>query len=294
MSLLDEAFKRVRRAAGTDVATETRAPDVPAPTVSEAARTVESFNFIPTCEVIEGSQLAEEFRLLRTNILALAKREGMRSLVFSSCHHGEGKTTCAVNAARFLARKQGIRVLLVDGDLRRPNVARFLGLMETDERTGRQTYPGYGFDDVLMGAATLEEGLVHSVGDNLTVLPSRKGHGDAADILEVPHTAHVLSRLEREFDIVLYDSSPVLSTVDPRILGAGTSGIILVVHAGKTQRENINYVRETLAQADVPLVGVVLTHVKLYLPRYLYRYHYCQDYYYRHHREYLEEEADQT
>lgn len=238
--------------------------------ILDKCRKVERFNFKPDLSELSITQVPEEYRILKTNLVSMAEQMNKKSFVISSCHHGEGKTTTAVFLSQFLARNRDQRVLLVDADMRRPKVKRFVGLEKVD----------VGIEDLIENGAPLEEALVHSIEDNLTILPCRKGHSNAPEIVEQPRTKRLPIELEQHFDYVLYDTSPVLSTTDPAMLGAIVGGVLLVVKAGSTQREAIVHAKSLLEQAGCMLNGLILTQRKEYLPKYFHRYQYYRDYHY--------------
>ncbi len=273
MSLVDQVFGGKVKGATQTAAIPTSEPAEPRVRPRDLiaeARKVSKFDITKHMEVIPGTQVAEEFRALRTNLLTLKAREGVNSVAISSCHHGEGKTTTAINLARFLAKARHRKVLLFDGDLRRPKVKEFLSLK-----------PEVGLEDVLSGEADVKDALVYSEKDNLVALPVRTGHSSATEMLDVPAMGELASLLTASFDYVVCDTTPLLSTTDPCVLGARMGGVALVVRAGVTQRESVEHGRNILEQADVRLLGLILNHVRFYIPRYLYRYQYYHDYYYR-------------
>lgn len=244
---------------------------------------VNSFNFVEGSCVIIGTQVAEKFRELRTNLFTLKLRDGLKSFVFTSCHHGEGKTTIAINLAVFLAKSRDLRILIADCDLRRPQVKKYINYK-----------PEFGLEDVIEGKAELHQSLVYSRDDNLYVLLSRRGHSNAAELLESPKMGEIMKTLISTFDIILIDSSPILSTTDPTILGRMVDGIILVIKTNQTQRESVTYAKELFEQAKVKVIGMILNHLRYYIPRYLYRYQYYEDYYYHYYyrKAGLEEEEE--
>ncbi|MFW5798286.1 MAG: polysaccharide biosynthesis tyrosine autokinase [Planctomycetota bacterium] len=235
----------------------------------EAIRTVDAFPISRLHDAELSSGASEEFRVLRTNLLSLQERRGIRSLTISSCHHSEGKTTTATNLARFMAKSRDRRILLVDADIRRPKVKEVLGIKVQ-----------FGLDDVLMGRCSLDQAMVFSEADNLMVLPTRRGHSNATELLELPLMDSLIETLDKQFDFVLYDSTPIFSTADPGVLGAKTDGIVLVIKAGTTYRESIEHALHQVEQAGGVVLGVILNQLRVYLPKYLSRYHYYQDYYY--------------
>jgi len=235
----------------------------------ERARVVSAFSLSPEVKIKKGTIVAEEFRALRTSLLTLYERKGMNSVVFTSCHHGEGKTSCVLNIGMALGRQRRLKVALVEGDLRRPKFGNRMGFNVE-----------VGFDKVIIGEADLEDCLIYSETDNLYLLPARRGHSDAAEMVGTERMDMIMQRIRTTFDLVIIDSTPMLSTTEPLILGGLSDGILLMVKAGQTQSESVEHARAIIEQAGVPILGCLLSHVKNVLPRFLYRYQYYHDYYY--------------
>lgn len=231
-------------------------------------RRVDAFRMNRSHDAEVYPAVAEEFRVLRTNLMSLQERRGIQSVTFSSCHHGEGKTTSVTNLARFMAKSRDRRILLVDTDIRRPRVKELLNIKVE-----------YGIDDVLSGKCSLEQAMMFSEADNLTVLPARRGHSNATELIELPLMDSLIATMAEYYDFVLYDSTPIFSTADPSVMSTKTDGLLMVVKAGMTYRESIEHAQHQIEQAGGVILGVVLNQLRVYLPRYLSRYHYYQDYY---------------
>jgi len=214
------------------------------------------------------SQIAEEYRILRTRLLAASLERP--SALLTSCHHQEGKTTTALYLALALARQVGRKILLVDADLRRPRIHKLLGA------------PSQRPDivSVLREECAPEEAIFFSREDNLYVLCGSGGGRGGADYLESCAMRRLLDRLHATFDFILLDASPCLSTSDAAVLGPFLGGVIMVVRSLQTQRESIEHAVATLRDVGVKVVGVVLTFVQYFLPRFFYRYQYYHGYYY--------------
>ncbi len=213
-----------------------------------------------------NSQVAEEYRILRTRMQALSVDRP--SVLLTSCHHAEGKTHTAMHLALAMARRRGSRVLLLDLDLRRPRLHRMMGLPK------RKT----DIVSVLRGKCEPEDAMFYSGEDNLYVLCARREYSSGTDYLDTAQTELLFRRFHQTFDFVLVDTSPCLSTSDPGILGQFVGGMVLVVRCQETQRESIQHAISTMRQLGVETVGVILTHMRFFLPHYLYRYHYSKGY----------------
>lgn len=228
---------------------------------------IEKFNL--AFVINDRSQIAEEFRILRARLMQYKFPPKKRSVMLTSCHHGEGKTSTGLHLALFIAKDLKKKVLLVDCDLRRPRVAYQLGI-KTE----------YDIEDVLLGKATLEQGIVYSKAHNLYALVANKDYPHASEMLESQAMTDLVNRVHRNFDFVVFDTCPILSTADPAIIGPKVGGVLVIIQTRKTQRESIFHAADLLREAGAPIIGTVLTFIKFDMPKYFYRYQYYHSYYY--------------
>ena len=155
---------------------------------------------------------AESIRRLRTNLLFVDVTTRKHSFVVTSAMSGEGKTTTVVNLAMALA-DTGARVLLVDGDLRNPSVARSMGLEG-----------GVGLTTILIGAATVDDVVQQWRDTSLYVLPAGQVPPNPSEILGSESMATLFDHLTKEFDYVLVDSPPVLPVIDAVVINKLVGG----------------------------------------------------------------------
>lgn len=228
---------------------------------------IEKFNL--AFEVNERSQIAEEFRILRARLAQYKFPPKKPSIMLTSCHHGEGKTSTGLNLSLFLAKSPKKKILLIDCDLRRPRVDFQLGI-KTE----------YDIADVITGKVTLEQAIVYSQEHNLYALTAKKDYANASELLESEEMRNMIDRVHRLFDFVVFDTCPILSTADPTIIGPKVGGVLLIIQTRKTQRESIYHASDLLKDAGANLLGAVLTYVKFDMPKYFYRYQYYHSYYY--------------
>lgn len=226
----------------------------------------------------------EEFKKLRTNVVNMIAHKGFKTLLFTSCRHSEGKTTTSTALARCLAGLSEKKVCLVDGDLRRPQVKAYLGLDVA-----------CGLDDVVQGDADLADAMIHSTEDNLTVIPTRRGRGVASELLGSERMAAIVGALRQDFDIIIFDSPPCQSTTDPIVLGGLMDAVTLAVKMNHTPRQSVEYAIGMMRHAQVPFVGLVLTHHVIRYKNYLLqKYNYYHDYRgYYYYQEKIEESKGQ-
>jgi polysaccharide biosynthesis transport protein len=193
-----------------------------------------------------GAPGAEAYRVLRTNLVFSKLTESVRSLVVTSAATGEGKTTTAANLATILAR-QGQRTLLIDCDLRRPQLHRVF-------RIAREP----GFVELITGQASADE-VVHESGtDLLSIVPCGKSDPAAVELLGSARMRRCLEELSRRFDMLIIDAPPVLVAADAAAIGATADGILLVIKAGRTTRNDVRYAFQQLTTVGGRVVGSVL------------------------------------
>ncbi len=188
------------------------------------------------------------FRSLNTNIWLLGSESDLKSFVVSSPSRGDGKSTIAVHLAQ-AAAAMGQRVLIVDADLRRPQVHRQLNI-ENEQ----------GLSNVLATGLSLEEAIQPiPQWENLSVLTAGDIPPDPTRLLASGRMQQIMDQLRASdtFDIVIYDTPPMANFADARILGTLTNGIIMVVRVGKTDRSTVKHTLDDLKMANVPLLGFV-------------------------------------
>lgn len=192
------------------------------------------------------SRRAESFRHLRTNLQFLDITNDSKSFVITSSVGGEGKSTTCANLAVALAAT-GSRVALVEGDLRRPKVADYLGL----ERA-------VGLTTVLIGQATITDVMQSWGNGQLHVLPAGRVPPNPSELLGSQAMQSVIRQLEASYDYVLIDAPPLLPVTDATVLSRIAGGAIVVVGSGKIRREQLRRSLETLAAVDAPVHGLIL------------------------------------
>ncbi|SDK42805.1 capsular exopolysaccharide family [Cryobacterium psychrotolerans] len=190
---------------------------------------------------------AESFRSLRTNLQFVNVEGGPRSFVVTSSVPGEGKSTTTANLAIALA-ETGARVALIDGDLRLPRLAEYLGIEG-----------GVGLTDVLIGRAELADVLQKWGRGKLFVLPSGRVPPNPSELLGSAAMARLLASLTEQFDIVLIDAPPLLLVTDAAVLSKLCGGALMVVASGRTKRNELAAAVKALERVGSRLVGVVIT-----------------------------------
>ncbi|MFE5027609.1 polysaccharide biosynthesis tyrosine autokinase [Streptomyces sp. NPDC056656] len=192
------------------------------------------------------SPRAEAFRRLRANLQFAQVDDRPRVIVVTSSVPGEGKTTTAVNMALALA-DAGMRICLVDADLRRPSVAGTFGLVQDA-----------GLTTVLIGQACTED-VVQQAGGRLTVLTSGAVPPNPTELLASERMEGVLRELAGNYDMVVVDSAPLLPVADTIGLAPLADGVLFVVRASKTGRDQIRSAAESLSRTGVRILGTVFS-----------------------------------
>jgi len=218
------------------------------------------------------SQMAESYRALRTSLLLTNLGAPPKVIIVTSALPQEGKTTTSMNTALVLAQK-GVRVLLIDADLRRPSIHKILGMG-----------PRSGLSNVLTGSATLQQTITRSsILPNLYILPAGTPPPNPAELLASTNMRDVLEELRGQYDHIVVDTPPTLSVTDAVVLSPRADAIVLVIRSGQTTKQALRRSRDILTQVNAKFSGVLLNAVDLTSPDYYYYYEYQSKYsrYYR-------------
>lgn len=196
------------------------------------------------------SPRSESFRTLRTNLQFLAvnnesQRRG-RSFVISSAGPSEGKSTTTANLAIALA-ESGARVVLIDGDLRMPKIADYMGIEG-----------GAGLTDVLIGRAEPTEVVQRWGRGQLYVIPAGKVPPNPSELLGSKAMSQLLGELHSHFDYILVDAPPLLLVTDAAVISKLTNGALLVAASGSTRKHALEMAIRTLDTAGGVLRGVII------------------------------------
>lgn len=193
--------------------------------------------------------LVESFRTFRTNLSYLNVEDDSNSFIISSAGPNEGKTTTAMNLAVVLA-DSGARVVLVDADLRKPSIAKTLGIEG-----------GVGLSDLLAGKASFEDVLQQFGRQYLFVLPAGRIPPNPSELLGSKTMGKVLDMLSEHFDYVIIDTPPVLAVTDAAVLSKKVGGTLMIAAAGKVRKQELSNALEALDTVGGNIVGIVVTMV---------------------------------
>jgi protein-tyrosine kinase len=187
----------------------------------------------------------EQYRTLRTEIFHAAERELTQIIVVTSAIAGEGKTATTLNLALAIAQSPNRRVLVIDGDLRRPNIASYLGLK-----------PFAGFTEVLQDKADLFDAVTRVGEHELYLLPVKRETKTPTELLSSARFQETLHELRQYFDFILIDSPPVKPFADARLLANQADATLFIVRAGFAAYETVEEAVQALS--DYRVLGVVL------------------------------------
>ncbi|WP_169079412.1 polysaccharide biosynthesis tyrosine autokinase [Microcella alkalica] len=193
------------------------------------------------------SPRAEAFRTLRTNLQFLDIEPGARSFVITSSVPAEGKSTTSANLAIALA-DSGARVVIIDGDLRRPKLAEYMGLEGA-----------VGLTDVLIQRASLGDVLQPWGRRGLSVLPAGSVPPNPSELLGSRAMQSLVHALEQEFDVVIIDMPPLLPVTDAALVSKMTKGALVVAAAGKTDRRELEGALAALENVGARVSGIIIT-----------------------------------
>ncbi len=210
---------------------------------------------------------AESYRLLRTNIKFAALDSPIKTLVVTSSEPGEGKSTTAINLAMAMAA-DGRKVILVDGDLRRPTLHKVLEL---------PILPG--LTDVLLGEAEIED-VVNKINDvpNLSVITCGLSAPNPSELLGSRPFRNVIEQLKQHSDLVIFDAPPASVAADASVLAAIVDGTLVVVEAGATKSAMARRTVEMLRRARANILGICFNKITATSGGHYYNYHYNYQY----------------
>jgi len=213
---------------------------------------------------------AEAYRVLRTNLMFSRKNEGINTITVVSGGAGEGKSTTVFNLATVFAQN-GQRVLVVDSDLRRPSLHKFLKISNA---TGLTNY--------LLKQKTLEEVIQTTKQPMLDFLPSGKLPSSSMGILNSTRMREFIKEVRQRYDVVFFDSPPIMGVSDASVLASEVDMTLLVVQYRKYPQMMTLRAKQMVEKVGGHLMGVVLNNINISQDSYYYYYSgYYYDYYYK-------------
>ena len=188
----------------------------------------------------------EAYKALRTNIVFSIPHDGAKKIIVTSALAGEGKSTNCLNLAISFAQT-GAKVLIIDCDLRKPNVANLLNIAPTP-----------GLSNVLANLNTVDSVIVHSDYANLDVIPSGDMPPNPAELLGSAAMKDTLEKLSDIYEYIFLDTSPVNIVTDTAVMSKLVDGILLVVRQGRTDVETVSEAVKKLSFVEANIIGFVL------------------------------------
>jgi capsular exopolysaccharide synthesis family protein len=208
---------------------------------------------------------AEAYRVLRTNVLFTRKDETFNTLTIVSGGAGEGKSTTLFNLAVVFAQN-GNRVLIIDSDLRRPSMHKFLKVSNS-----------MGLTDVLLGQKKLEEVIQTSSLPTLDFLPSGKLPSSSMGILSSQQMKDLIAEVKRRYDFVFFDSPPIMGVSDAVVLASEVDISLQVIQYRKYPQAMTLRAKQMVSKVGGYLVGIVLNNINMSQDE---NYYYYSGYYY--------------
>jgi capsular exopolysaccharide synthesis family protein len=219
---------------------------------------MDNYNMEPASFVLDSGmdfdlkfRVTEAYKVVRTNIAFSLLKEGCKKVVISSSLSGEGKTTTAVNIAVSLAQMD-VKVLLLDADLRNPQVNLFFNLGNTP-----------GLTDYLGNMSEISE-IIHTTQyNNLSVICAGIAVPNPSELLASSRMADLLKMMENRFDYIVMDTPPLNVVVDALPLIKLSDGVILVVREGSCTYPELNRTIKGLEMVDAKILGFILNDSKV-------------------------------
>lgn len=226
--------------------------------------------------------IREAYKTARTNIIFSVSGSGSdecKVIALTSANPGEGKTTSALNLAITFAQT-GAKVIIIDGDLRKPRIHQYLGVVKTN-----------GLSTILSNQKTFEEVVFRDIRDGLDCLAAGSIPPNPAELLASDAMKNLLELLKSQYDYIFIDTPPVTVVTDAAALSTNVNGIVLVVREGYTNHESVEHALNLLRIAKAKVLGFFVNDIdpstanygayrKTYGYRYGYRYGYSYKYNY--------------
>jgi capsular exopolysaccharide synthesis family protein len=200
---------------------------------------------------LEKSPQEEAFRRLRTTLFALDPDAGIHSLMITSSQPAEGKSTTVANLALAIAHS-GRRVIVVDGDLRKPVQHRIFDIPND-----------VGLTSVLSGDVDVNDAIRYNPTHGINVLPSGPASPSPAELLGLPIMHDVIVELSQNFDFVLVDAPSLQTVADATVLSLIVDGLVVAVARGEVRRETVDAALTGLAGVHRQPLGIIVTHAEM-------------------------------
>jgi capsular exopolysaccharide synthesis family protein len=207
------------------------------------------------------SPIAEAYKTLRTNIQFSSVEGGLKTLLITSSSASEGKSITSANIAITMAQMD-LRVLLIDCDLRKPELHRVFSMIN-----------GRGLTNILVEGVKYNDLINRTSVENLDIITSGFKSPNPSEILGSCRMQTLMDQLKESYDMIILDSPPVLPVTDAAVLSRVTDGVILVAEYAITTYEILAKAKTTLEKVNARILGVVLNRVPQNHREYYYYYH---------------------
>lgn len=209
------------------------------------------------------SHIAEQYKVLRTNLYSLSPGKPIKTIVITSSHAWEGKTVTCCNTAVTLASDKEKKVLLIDADLRNPSVHSMFGIPLDP-----------GLAEILEGEESVETFIKKPAVGDLYIIPAGTFAGDPLEVLNPAKVEPLIAALKPKFDYIVFDTPPVLEFTDACILGSLCDAVFPVVKAAATQAPALEEAFNMLIEAKAKPTACILTNAYTPLDSHYYFYKY--------------------
>lgn len=206
------------------------------------------------------SFVSEQFRNVRTNINFSSPDKDIRSLAITSAAPGEGKSTAAANLAVVFAQ-EGKKVLLIDGDMRKPTMHHTFEIRNT-----------VGLSSVLTRRLPVEAAIKKGPISGLHLLTCGPIPPNPAELLASETMGQLIQHLGKSYDLVIFDSPPILSVADGKLIADKCEGTVLIVNSGSTEKRGALKAKEMIEMTSSKLLGIVLNNFTATKETYYYQY----------------------
>ena len=195
----------------------------------------------------QEDKFVDRLKILRSQTIDRLKESGANALLITSPKYGEGKTFIAINLAVCIAFELEHTVLLVDADLKKPRVHRYLHCENKK-----------GLSDYLLGDAQIPDLLINPGIPKMTVLPAGRRLAHTSEILAGPKMENLIKEMKQRYPerFIVFDTSPLLTSADARVMSNLVDGVLLVVQAEKTSQKDLRHAMEVMG--GKPVLGTVL------------------------------------
>ena len=214
-----------------------------------------------------NNRILEPFRIFRNNLIFLDSDNEKKIFAITGPDAKQGKSTISINLAIVMAL-DGKKVLLVDADLRKPNIAKWFGIRNDK-----------GYSNLVKGLCTLEEAVKKSDVANLDLLPTGPLPPNPTEFLNSKANRELVNKLKENYDIVIYDTSPCSFIADTQIVSTYVDGVVMTVTIKQTMKNSLKHAIDYMRRVNAPLLGYVLNKIPVSNKGYYSKYYYYSSYY---------------